>query len=91
MVDHLQEYNHWMEVSNLLVWRDGIHDALRAGVGISPDHRLMLAAAEDRLISLWKELVRRFPDVFADRAPLEYWWWHLDKGPQVREEAERAA
>jgi len=74
-----------------LLCRDEIHDALREGAELPTLLETKLHEADRKLLSVGKDLVRRFPDVFIDRAPREYWWWHLDKGPKVREEAERAA
>lgn len=74
-----------------LIYRDGIHDALKAGRRLTEDQARGLEEADEHLLAMREALVRRCPSVFLDRAPRDYWWWHLDKGPQVRDEALAAA
>ena len=79
MMEDLPLYDYWLEASNALVWRDGIHDALAGGASLTTEERALLEKADVELIKHRDELVRRFPEVFEDRAPREYWWWHLEK------------
>ena len=91
MVNRVTSYEEDDEVYVVLTRRDEIHEAIKAGDYPSPELAALLEQADEELLAQGQLLVSRFPDVFADRAPREYWWWHLDKGPQVREEAGRAA
>jgi len=93
MVDSLHLYDESLEVSNVLVWREGLHEDLRNGASLGPDDRVLLEQADTKLVALRGLIVRRFPEVFEANAdiPRKLWWWHLDKGPQVREEAGAAA
>lgn len=79
------------EVIYTFLYRDEIHDAVKEGAKLSARSAELLDAADRKLLSMHADLARRFPDVFGRGAPAEYWWWHLDKGPQVREDAWRAA
>lgn len=91
MVEHMLEYDEHLDVSAALVWRDSIHNDLKndlkVGAPAPPDAERLLEEADARLLAMREELVDRFPEVFEDRAPREHWWWHLEKGPQVREDA----
>ena len=91
LVDYLPGDEEAEEVMYTFICRDEIHDALREGAELPTPLAVKLDEADGKVLSIREDLVRRFPDVFIDRAPREYWWWHLDKGPRVREEAERAA
>ncbi|MBI2321236.1 MAG: hypothetical protein HYU88_03875 [Chloroflexi bacterium] len=87
-VDKLPLYTEWLEVSTALVHRDAIQEEIAAGKSLSPAAQKLLAEADDRLVANRHVLLKRFPEIFEERgAPREYWWWHLEKGPQVREEA----
>ena len=80
-------------MENALLWRDEVEDELGAGGRVSPERAKLLAEADTRLVAASRSIVKRFPGLFGDFAkhPLRYWWWHLDKGPRVREKAGRAA
>jgi hypothetical protein len=80
------------EIIYALIYRDCVHDRLKQGEKLTPLLAQKLAEADARLKSMRSDLVRRFPGVFlTNRAPRDYWWWHLDEGPQVREQAEQVA
>jgi hypothetical protein len=87
MVDSLHLYDESLEVSNVLVWREAIHEVLRGGARLGLDDRVVLEQADAKLLTLGPDLVYRFPEVFEVNGdiPIELWWWHLEKGPQVRE------
>ena len=93
MVSKLHLYQDWLEVENALLWRDEINEALQAGISLTNEQMAALRKADDLLLAQRDRLVRKFPQVFenTERISSRQWWWHLDKGPQVREEAERAA
>ena len=92
MVRNLRLYDDWMEVTNLLVWRDAIAKDLMGGGLLGADDQSMLRDADDRLLAERSWLLRRFPRAFEDRgAPPASWWWHLRQGPDVREQALAAA
>jgi hypothetical protein len=86
MVDDLPRYDEWMEVTNLLVWRDAIHDALRAGARLSSPEVARLETADARLAEHRSFIAERSPEVAERTAtiPKEYWWWHLDERPSER-------
>jgi hypothetical protein len=92
MVDALHLYDESLEVSNVLVWREAIHEVLRDGARLGLDDRAVLEQADAKLQTLGPDLVHRFPDVFEVNRdiPRKLWWWHLDKGPQGREHAAAA-
>lgn len=94
-VDALPSADYYMEVTNALVIRDTIQDALNAGQKLSSSFEILLRKADDGLMAQREMLVARFPEVFwPDRqnaGPRSCWWWFLNEGPHVREEAERAA
>ncbi len=81
------------EVENVLIWREAIYEALLAGQKLSETQNEVLAEADDRLVEQAAWITEHFPQVFEHgrRVPRDRWWWHLNEGPQVREEAERAA
>ena len=91
LVESLPHEDEAEEVIYTFLYRDEIHDALKQGAKLSARLVELLEAADRRLLSMHGDLVQRFPEVFGRGVSAEYWWWHLDKGPQVREEAERAA
>lgn len=88
-VENISRYDYYMEVSNALVWRDGIQDALDAGETLTPEYRAKLREADEAFWAQREELVAKFPDVFSparqEAGPPSYWWWFLNEGPQVRE------
>jgi hypothetical protein len=72
------------EAIDLLCARDEIEeDALQ------PTERQELARLDDLLLKHHRLISAHVP-LIPDK-PRSQWWWHLDKGPQVREEAGRAA
>lgn len=81
MTEQLLAYDDRYEVSNALVWRDGIHDALSAGERLSPEETATLAQADRRYVAARPILARRFPDLYEGLAPREYWWWYADEEP----------
>ncbi|MGE5618101.1 MAG: hypothetical protein ACM3US_02455 [Sphingomonadaceae bacterium] len=93
MTSKLHLYQDWLEVENILLWRDEIDDALQAGMSLTDEQMATLRKADDLLLAQRDRLVREFPQAFenTEHISARQWWWHLDKGPQVREEAERAA
>ncbi len=90
-VGYLREYDDREEVTGLLIYRDTIAKRLQAGAEVTDEAIKQLAEADDRLIEAIPWLEEHFPEVFRanDDIPRRYWWWHLDEGPQVREEAEK--
>ena len=94
-VEALRRADYYMEVTNALVIRDGIQDALSAGGKLSPSHEALLRKADDKLLAQRERLVARFPEVFTpdrqEAGPRSHWWWFLNEGPQVREKAREAA
>lgn len=92
MVGNLHLYDDELEITNALVWRDSIQETLDGGAEPKSENLARLEGADQRLVKLRAFIAERFPEVFEDRgAPSDYWWWHLDEGPQVREEALAAA
>jgi hypothetical protein len=93
MTTKLPLYDMTVEVENVLMWRDEIHDELLSGGQLSPEQQQRLKEADDRLLAQRDRLVRDFPRAFERTEEIgpQQWWWHLDKGPQVRAEAEQAA
>lgn len=91
MVDKLAKLDDYLEVYAVFDWRDDIHEDMRAGKVLDPESAKVLEGSDQRLIEQRGRLLQRFPDVFdvdrKARIPREYWWWHLDEGPQVRREA----
>ncbi len=94
MTRYLAEYDDDEEVVALFAGRDVIQDAISREEEISSEFMTVLKKGDDRVVGLWRDLSERFPHVFEPgrKADIsrEYWWWHLDEGPQVREEAEKA-
>ena len=93
MTRELPHYSDWLEAENVLFWRDVIQESLDAGARLSVGAQSQLDEADDRLVAASDVIVRRFPEVYQDSEPMppRFWWWHLDKGPRVREEATEAA
>ena len=93
LTKQMHMFDERSEVENVLIWREAIYEALLAGQKLSETQNKVLAQADDRLVEQAAWITQHFPQVFEHgrRAPRNRWWWHLDKGPQVREEAERAA
>jgi hypothetical protein len=89
----LPEFDERSEVENVLIWREAIHEAMLGGQIPSEAEREEIARADDRLVEQASRLAERFPAAFehGSDVPRVRWWWHLDKGPQVRAEAEQAA
>lgn len=94
MTEHLSKYRDSEEVIALFVNRELIHDRLLRGEKVSSEVLGLLEEGDKTLASLWRKLFLTFPTVFEPgrkaNIPRAYWWWHLDEGPQVREEAEKA-
>ena len=92
--ESLPEYDDHYEVTALFALRDVIEDALDASGRITGSQERTLAQADAAIVKLRKWLVSAFPDVFdparKDSIPPRYWWWHLDEGPEVREQAKAA-
>jgi len=82
------------DVIATLAERDGIQDEISAGTKLTSEQSETLKQADDVLLSQSRKVVAMHPDVFTpDRqnaGPRSYWWWFLNEGPQVREEAEAA-
>jgi hypothetical protein len=74
----LADYDTYYEVINALVVRDVIQQTIEAGQRPSPEAERLLAEADARVLADRFTIVERFPEVFEDRAPRRYWWWHLD-------------
>lgn len=95
MVDSLPRYTDELEVEATYLWREDIANALDAGEKLDAESKALLQRADQRLVEQRPLLVKRFPTIFAverkAEIPRRYWWWYLDEGPQVREQAERVA
>lgn len=93
MVRHFGTYDDDEELIAAFIRRDEIHDQLKAGATLSDELRSLLRAADDAAVRQARSLANRFQDTFWRGRHLgrEHWWWYLDEGPQVREEAEKAA
>ncbi|MBI4496479.1 MAG: hypothetical protein HY689_01070 [Chloroflexi bacterium] len=90
MVKHLPLYDEDIEVTNLFVTRELIDDEVSGGTTHSAEEARRLEEADVALVKLRPLLIRRFRDMFSLRppdVPRRYWWWYLDEGPQVREQA----
>lgn len=73
------------EVDELLFMWDEI-----SRIDLSPEQRAELTKLDDILMKHYRVVAEWMPT----RLPGEsrsHWWWYLDEGPQVREEAEKAA
>lgn len=73
------------EVDEILLIRDRISE-----MDLSSEQRAEVRKADDLLMK-HRRLIMEWLSVGSIEEPLAHWWWHLDKGPQVRDEAERAA
>lgn len=73
------------EVDEILLIRNRISE-----MDLSPEQKAEVRKADDLLIK-HRGLIMEWLSVGSVEEPIAHWWWHLDKGPQVREEAERAA
>lgn len=58
-------------------------------LALTEDESVRLNEADDELLLRWEALAKALP--FSGDQPREYWWWYLDEGPQVREEAKALA
>ena len=68
------------EVLDLLVVRDEIDESK-----LNPDQRRRLVELDDLLVKharLVSDNIAPQPDL-----PVSRWWWHLHKGPQIRDDA----
>ncbi|MBI2321922.1 MAG: hypothetical protein HYU88_07485 [Chloroflexi bacterium] len=89
MIDLLPRYKERAEVAEIFIRRELI-DAALGETAASETVVHQLDEADAKLLGHRSLLLRRFPEVFRLRAPnipRRYWWWYLDEGPQVREEA----
>jgi hypothetical protein len=93
MTKKLPLFTEWDDALNVLVWRSAIYDEVMAGESLSGEELRELRAADDRLVAQRDYLMAKFPGVFESKRSVDRreWWWYLDEGPRVREEAERAA
>jgi len=95
MVDSLALYQDELEVEGAFNWRDSIAERLEAGEQLPPESAALLRRADDQLMRQREMLVRRFASVFDPErkatVPRALWWWFLDEGPQVREQAKGVA
>jgi len=73
------------EVDELLLIRNRISE-----MDLNSEQMAEVRKADDLLIK-HRRLIMEWLSVGSIEEPVAHWWWHLDKGPQVREEAERAA
>jgi hypothetical protein len=96
MTRHLLEYQDWLELENVLLWRDTIADGVESGHRLNEEEASALAGADSRLMAARVALLERFPRAFrgqpSEPRPVSRrrWWWRLPEGPHVREEAEAA-
>ena len=89
MAESLPRYAEWEEAMNVLVTRDAIRQDVLNGVRLPIEGAKLLDEADAALAKHRRLLLKRFPEVFeaSQRVPPDYWWWHLDEGPRVREHA----
>ena len=73
------------EVDDLLLIRNRISE-----MDLNPEQKAEVGKTDDLLIK-HRALITEWFSVGSVEEPTTRWWWHLDKGPQVREKAERAA
>lgn len=79
-LDHTDDPSN--DVLLVLLTRDGFG---RFTLTQEEDRRL--ARLDDELVKRWEILAEELPNPNLDR-DRRSWWWHLDKGPQVRQEAQ---
>lgn len=94
MIDHLLDYRAREELEEMFIRRELVENRLRDGEVAPIEDLRRLEAADACLLRHHRTLVRRFRDLFELRPadiPRMYWWWYLDEGPRVREEAAAAA
>lgn len=63
-----------------LVTRDSLADA-----GLTPNEEIELGRLDAALVAQWKVFAEILPWHLPH--PRSHWWWFLNEGPQVREEA----
>lgn len=69
----------------VLTTRNGFEDYL-----LTVDQQLRLDELDDQLVKRWKVVAEALPNPnFADDR--RQWWWFLNEGPQVREQAKALA
>ncbi|MDA8188965.1 MAG: hypothetical protein M0T85_12555 [Dehalococcoidales bacterium] len=73
------------EVDELLLIRNRI-----AEMDLSPEQESEVMQADDLLVKHHR-LITEWLSMGSAEEPIAHWWWHLDKGPQVREKAREAA
>lgn len=72
------------EVDDLCIIRDSL-----AMISLSEVERQELAHLDALLLKHWRIIAANLLS-YGDK-PRAHWWWHLDEGPQVREQARGAA
>lgn len=95
MADKLSKLRDYLEVYAMFDWRDDVYEDLQGGELLDSESVALLEHADQKLIEERATLLQRFPDLFHPdrkaRIRRECWWWHLDEGPQVREQARALA
>jgi len=56
---------------------------------LSEAQQAQLRIFDDRLQERWQKVAEMLETLVWVEPDRRHWWWHLDEGPQVREEAER--
>jgi hypothetical protein len=69
-----------------LILRD---DLAAAWTRLSPAEQARVTTADEQLVACYRQLGALLPG--GRQHPANHWWWHLHKGPQVRELAGRTA
>ena len=73
------------EVDELLLIRNRISE-----MDLSPEQKAEVSEADDLLVK-HRRLITEWLSMGSVEEPIAHWWWHLDEGPQVREQAREAA
>ena len=68
------------EVLDLLVIRDKLSQQ-----ALTSDEQVLLDRLDDLLVKYRQIVTDNVPELPGH--PQSYWWWHLDEGPEVREQA----
>ena len=81
------EEGNWETLAReTLIIRD---DLAAAWANLSVVEQKRVVAADGQLVQCYRQLGQLLPD--EREHPSTHWWWHLHKGPQVREMAGRTA
>jgi hypothetical protein len=76
------DYNWQNDATQAVITRSMVEDIW---VQLTPQEQAAVLAADNTLIENWERVAESMLD--PKEYPRTHWWWYLDEGPQVREEA----